>query len=269
MTSARPPAGVSLRGVGRAFGPRAVLQDLHMELAPGELVALLGASGSGKSTVLRLVAGLDRPSTGQIDINGTAVRGIDSRCAVVFQEPRLLPWRTLAANIAFGLPAGTPRSEGRAAVQHWLEVVGLRGFANHRPRQVSGGMAQRAGLARALVRRPAVLLLDEPLAALDALTRLRMQDLLDQVQHQAGTTTLLVTHDVDEALLLADRVLVLGAGATGGATIAASVEVPVAKPRDRADPVLAALRGRLLGELGLIEGAAPAHVGPDEQELSV
>ncbi len=215
------------------------------------MVALLGASGSGKSTLLRLVAGLDQPTQGRIEIDGKPVRGIDSRCAVVFQEPRLLPWRTLAGNVAYGLPAGTPRSVGQADVQHWLDVVGLTGFENHRPRHVSGGMAQRAGLARALARRPGVLLLDEPLAALDALTRIQMQNLLEQVRQEAGATSLLVTHDVEEALVLADRVLVLRADGPDGAGIAVSVDVTLAKPRERTDPALAALRHRLLAELGL------------------
>jgi len=136
-------------------------------------------------------------------------------------------------------------------VQHWLDVVGLREFANHYPRQVSGGMAQRAGLARALARRPSVLLLDEPLGALDALTRLRMQDLLDTVQQEAGTTTILVTHDVDEAAILADRVLILRADAGGAASIAATFDVPIPKPRDRGDPRITVLRNQLLDELGV------------------
>ncbi|WP_286198909.1 ABC transporter ATP-binding protein [Mycolicibacterium sp. ELW1] len=247
----RQPAAVALRGVGRVFGPRTVLRDITLDIAPGEMIALLGASGSGKSTLLRLVAGLDQPTNGRIEIDGKTVRGIDSRCAVVFQEPRLLPWRTLAGNVAYGLPAGTSRSDGQAAVQHWLEVVGLQGFESHRPRQVSGGMAQRAGLARALARRPGVLLLDEPLAALDALTRIQMQDLLGQVRQEAGATAVLVTHDVEEALVLADRVLVLRSDGSNGAGIAVAIDVTVPKPRDRTDPALAALRHRLLGELGL------------------
>ena len=216
MSTSPAPARVSIRRVNRTFGTHTVLDHVDIEIAPGEVVALLGSSGSGESTLLRIVAGLDRPTDGRIEIDGNAVRGIDPRCAVVFQEPRLLPWRSLAANVAFGLPPGTARSKGAAAVQHWLDVVGLGEFGDHYPRQVSGGMAQRAGLARALARRPSVLLLDEPLAALDALTRLRMQDLLDTVQQEAGTTTLLVTHDVDEALILADRVLVLRADGAGG-----------------------------------------------------
>ncbi|OJZ63999.1 ABC transporter [Mycolicibacterium diernhoferi] len=269
MTSNSPtPAGVSLRGVGKVFGARTVLDGIDIEIAPGEVVAFLGASGSGKSTLLRLIAGLDEPSVGQIEINAKPVRGIDPRCAVVFQEPRLLPWRALAANVAYGLPAGTSRSHGAELVAHWLEVVGLQGFADHRPRQVSGGMAQRAGLARALARSPGVLLLDEPLAALDALTRLRMQDLLDEVQQKAGITTLLVTHDVDEALILADRVLILRADDSGVAGIAATHHVSLDKPRDRSDPELAALRITLLDELGMPRRQAgdPAH--PPRKEIS-
>jgi sulfonate transport system ATP-binding protein len=245
------PARVSLRGVTRTFGTHTVLRDVDVEIEPGQVVALLGPSGSGKSTLLRLIAGLDGPTGGRIEIDGKGVRSIDPRCAVVFQEPRLLPWRSLSANVEFGLTPGTGRSKGSAAVRHWLDVVGLTEFRDHYPRQVSGGMAQRAGLARALARRPSVLLLDEPLAALDALTRLRMQDLLDTVQQEAGTTTVLVTHDVDEAVILADRVLVLRAGATGGAGIAAEFGIAIPKPRDRGDPRITALRDQLLEQLGV------------------
>lgn len=252
MISTSPaPARVSLRGVNRTFGTHTVLRDVDIEIAPGEVVALLGSSGSGKSTLLRLIAGLDGPTGGSIEIDGESVRGIDPRCAVVFQEPRLLPWRSLSANVEFGLTPGTGRSKGSAAVRHWLDVVGLTNFRDHYPRQVSGGMAQRAGLARALARRPSVLLLDEPLAALDALTRLRMQDLLDTVQQEAGTTTVLVTHDVDEAVILADRVLVLRTDAAGGAGIAAEFDVAIPKPRERGDARITALRDRLLEELGV------------------
>jgi sulfonate transport system ATP-binding protein len=251
MSTNPAPARVSLRGVDRTFGTHTVLREVDIEIEPGEVVALLGSSGSGKSTLLRLIAGLDSPTGGRIEIDGEVVRGVDPRCAVVFQEPRLLPWRSLAANVEYGLPSGTARSKGAGAVQHWLEVVGLSDFGAHYPRQVSGGMAQRAGLARALARRPRVLLLDEPLGALDALTRLRMQDLLDAVQQEAGTTTVLVTHDVDEAVILADRVLILRADTTGGARIAATHDIAIPKPRDRGDPRIAALREQLLDELGV------------------
>jgi sulfonate transport system ATP-binding protein len=260
MSTNPAPACVSLRRVSRTFETHTVLHDVDIEIEPGEVVALLGSSGSGKSTLLRLVAGLDRPTDGQIEIDGKPVRGIDPRCAIVFQEPRLLPWRSLSANVAFGLAPGTARSKGSAAVQHWLDVVGLGEFGDHYPRQVSGGMAQRAGLARALARRPSVLLLDEPLAALDALTRLRMQDLLETVQQEAGTTTLLVTHDVDEAVILADRVLVLRAGATGAARIAATFDVTIPKPRDRAALRISVLREQLLRELGVPRRTGPRSV---------
>ena len=126
MSTNPVPARVSLRGVERTFGTHTVLRDVDIEIEPGEVVVLLGASGSGKSTLLRLIAGLDRPSAGRIEIDGEGVRGIDPRCAMVFQEPRLLPWRSLAANVEYGLPAGTVRSKGAGTVRHWLDVVGLR-----------------------------------------------------------------------------------------------------------------------------------------------
>ncbi|MDG4797926.1 ABC transporter ATP-binding protein [Micromonospora sp. WMMD1082] len=251
------PAPVTLHQVARAFtgrrGTHHVLTDITLHVAAGEVVALLGASGCGKSTLLRLVGGLDQPSAGEIRVDGHPVRGVESRTAMVFQDPRLLPWRTLAGNVAFGLPPAQKRTSGRADVRDWLEVVGLAEFAEHRPRQVSGGMAQRTALARALARRPGVLLLDEPFAALDALTRLRMQDLVDRVQRAAGTTVLLVTHDVDEALRLADRIVVLGPGQPHqrGSTVQLVTAVPGARPRDRHDPASAALRTELLDRLGV------------------
>lgn len=252
-------AAVGLRGVGHAYGAgsrsgpgHTVLRDVALDIAPGEIVVLLGPSGCGKSTLLRLVAGLETPGTGTITVDGRPVTGIDERCAVVFQEPRLLPWRDLAGNVALGLPPGTGRARGARVVRHWLDVVGLDGFHRHRPRQVSGGMAQRAALARALAREPGVLLLDEPFAALDALTRLRMQDLLSDVQRDAGTTVLLVTHDVDEALHLADRVVLLGAEpGRPGATVVTVLGVASPRPRDRARPDLASLRADLLERLGV------------------
>jgi sulfonate transport system ATP-binding protein len=258
--------GVEFIGVGRAFaldrarrnGHRGgaarhrVIRDISISAAPGEVLAVLGASGCGKSTLLRIAGGLDTPTTGVVRIDGGPVAGIDARCALAFQEPRLLPWRSLAANVTLGLPAGTPRTDGEARVAALLDLVGLTAFANHRPREVSGGMAQRTSLARALARNPGVLLLDEPFASLDALTRLRMQDLLLDVHAAAPTTVLLVTHDVDEALQLPDRVVLLGEepGAEG-ATIRQMLTVPGQRPRDRGSAELAELRATLLAGLGI------------------
>ncbi|MFC7407196.1 ABC transporter ATP-binding protein [Georgenia alba] len=251
-----PALTVSHAGTGRTFGTgesaRPVLRDVDLDVAAGEIVAVLGPSGCGKSTLLRLTAGLDTPTAGAVRIDRTVVAGSDPRCAVAFQEPRLLPWRTLADHVAVGLPRGTERAAGREQVHRLLDLVGLSAHADHRPREVSGGMAQRASLARALARDPGVLLLDEPFGALDALTRLKMQDLLLEVHEAAPTTVLLITHDVDEALQLADRVVVLGAEpGRQGARVVRSLVVPGTRPRSRGSGELAALRSELLESLGV------------------
>ncbi|MFF1573372.1 ABC transporter ATP-binding protein [Leifsonia sp. NPDC058292] len=231
---------------------RPVLRDVSLRVEAGEVVAILGASGCGKSTLLRIAGGLDRPTSGATVIDGTAVTGVDARCAVGFQEPRLLPWRTLSANVSLGLPRGLDRRSGADRVAQLLDLVGLSASAGLRPREVSGGMAQRASLARALARNPGVLLLDEPFGALDALTRLKMQDLLLDVHRAAPTTILLVTHDVDEALQLADRIILLGAEeGQQGATIRRVLTVPGPRPRDRGSAELAELRAELLDLLGI------------------
>jgi sulfonate transport system ATP-binding protein len=260
--SAAAALSVSLRGVARRFrqpggATRTVLRDIDLDIRPGEIVAVLGPSGGGKSTLLRLVSGLDRPDAGEVQIDATRVAEVDQRCAIAFQEPRLLPWRTVERNVQPGLPRGTDRAVGRARVAELLGLVQLDAAAALRPRQISGGMAQRASLARALARNPGVLLLDEPFGALDALTRLTMQDLLLEVHAVEPATILMVTHDVDEALVLADRIVLLGEtpDAPGaGATIRTIVEVPGARPRDRAASALVELRAQLLAGLGV-----PSH----------
>jgi sulfonate transport system ATP-binding protein len=246
-------AQVRATALGKNFGSHQVLTGIDLEIAPGQVLAVLGASGSGKSTLLRAVAGLDAASAGEVTIDGRRVNGIDSRCAVAFQEPRLLPWRDLRGNVAIGLPRGLARSEGSRRVERLLDLVGLAPFAGHRPREVSGGMAQRTSLARALARNPGILLLDEPFGALDALTRLKMQDLLLDVLASAPTTVLLVTHDVDEALYLADHVIVLGdtGAAGGGAGVVQTLTVEEPRPRDRTSPGLVPLRAELLTCLGV------------------
>ncbi len=245
------PAPVRLDGVSKSFtsssapgGRVDVLENITLDILPGEIIAILGPSGCGKSTLLRLVAGLESPTRGSVTVDGHEVTGIDARCSVVFQEPRLLPWRSIAGNVRLGI---RDRS-GAQEIDQWLDLVGLTGFGDYLPKQISGGMAQRTALARALIGHPGVLLLDEPFAALDALTRMQMQDLLVDVASRLGTTVLLVTHDVDEALYLADRVIVLG---NRGEGIAETIEVGITRPRDRSNPALAPLRGELLRRFGI------------------
>ncbi|HEY0542188.1 MAG TPA: ABC transporter ATP-binding protein [Actinoallomurus sp.] len=225
------------RGLSRSFGDRRILDGLDLDIERGEFVALLGRSGSGKSTLLRALAGLDRDTTGELTVEGTV--------GVAFQEPRLLPWKRVIDNIALGLTGPDPRAKALGA----LEEVGLSKLATAWPLTLSGGEAQRASLARALVREPGLLLLDEPFSALDALTRITMHRLVLDLwnRHSEHTSVLLVTHDVDEALILADRVLVLGQG-----HIAYESRVETVRPRQPAD--LIHLRAELLERLGVEEG---------------
>lgn len=249
MTTTTPGAerAVRAREVRRTFGDRTVLQGLDLDLRPGELVALLGRSGSGKSTFLRALAGLDREVEGRIEV--------PARRSVVFQDARLLPWASVLDNVRFGLAGGGAEAASRAA----LAEVGLGGHEDDWPKTLSGGEAQRAALARALVRGPGLLLLDEPFGALDALTRIKMHALVQQLHARHQPAVLLVTHDVDEALLLADRALVLTDG-----VIALDVPVDVPSPRLRSHQRFAELRSRLLAELGVDEAVEGAREGVPE-----
>jgi sulfonate transport system ATP-binding protein len=233
---------VSTRGARRVFGDREVLRGLDVDVRPGEFVALLGRSGSGKSTFLRALAGLDDGAEGAIFV--------PAERSVVFQDPRLLPWASVLDNVILGLDAEDAVRAGRDA----LAEVDLSGHERDWPKTLSGGEAQRVALARALVRSPDLLLLDEPFGALDALTRIRMHALVQRLCARHHPAVLLVTHDVDEAVLLADRVLVL---ADGVISLDTPVEVP--SPRLRGDQPFISLRSRLLGELGVDEAAEGAH----------
>ncbi|MEU7042176.1 ABC transporter ATP-binding protein [Streptomyces varsoviensis] len=231
------PAAVRVSGLTRSFGNRAVIDHLELSMGQGEFVALLGRSGCGKSTLLRVLAGLDREIEGEVFV--------PRRRAVAFQAPRLMPWKRVWRNVLLGLP-GRP---ARARAEEALREVGLGHRTDAWPATLSGGEAQRASLARALVRAPDLLLLDEPFGALDALTRITAQRLVAELWQRRGCAVLLVTHDVEEALLLADRVLVMDRG-----VIAYERTVGLERPRDLAGPGFAALRAELLERLG-VEGA--------------
>jgi sulfonate transport system ATP-binding protein len=227
---------VRLRDGGRSFSGQPVLEGIDLDIAPGEFVGLLGRSGSGKTTLLRALAGLDRGLTGDLR-TGRAP-------AVVFQDPRLLPWRDVQANVSLGLRGPAPAERARAAIAE----VGLAGREEAWPRELSGGQRQRVALARALVREPDLLLLDEPFSALDALTRVSAQRLVNDLWGRHRPAVLLVTHDVEEALLLSDRVLVLDDG-----HIAYDEPFDLPRPRRRDHPDLVARRRELLGLLGVAD----------------
>ncbi|MFE0521722.1 ABC transporter ATP-binding protein [Streptomyces sp. NPDC058954] len=230
----RQQTGVVVEQVVRRFGDRTVLDGLDLTISDGELVILLGPSGCGKSTLLRLLAGLDRPDGGRVEV--------PTKRAIVFQADRLLPWQRVLRNVTLGLYG--PEAEQRA--RDVLAEVGLAGREKAWPKELSGGEAQRVSLARALVAEPELVLLDEPFAALDAITRLRMHDLVRALRSRHQAAMLLVTHDVDEAIALADRIVVMGNGRIG-----ASHEVDLPAADREASVAREELRARLLADLGL------------------
>jgi sulfonate transport system ATP-binding protein len=236
-------AAVTLRGVTKAFGAHRVLHGIDLDIAPGEFVAIVGRSGCGKSTLLRLIAGLDTPSAGRIAIDDEASDWRD-HVRLMFQEPRLLPWQRVVANVEVGLTHAHDRGDRRQQAEDTLVQVGLGGREHDWPTVLSGGQKQRVALARALVSHPRLLALDEPLGALDALTRIEMQDLIETVWQDKGFTAIVVTHDVSEAVALADRILLLEDG-----LVAMDVAVDLPRPRRRGDPRAAAIEGRILDRL--------------------
>jgi len=244
--------GLAIRNISHHFELRGeslpVLDNVSIEVEPGELVALLGPSGCGKSTLLRLVAGLEPPVSGSIIADGDVIDGPDPSRVVVFQDPTLYPWRTVFDNVALGLEARGQLKSEKHRVTEALKLVGLLGFAKAYPQQLSGGMAQRAALARALVNDPRLLILDEPLGKLDSMTRIAMQSELVTLWRRAGFTALLVTHDVEEALYMASRVIVFS---ERPARVVADVKVDRPYPRGRGDEYLVDLRHQLLELLGL------------------
>ena len=247
ITPASPPEtgrivvrdlGISLgggRGRGQARGRSVavpaveVVRGLDLEVEPGEFVCLLGPSGCGKSSLLSAMAGFLSTSAGTIEVDGRRVTGPEPELGMVFQQTSLLPWRSVEENVAFGLKMrGTPAQARRAAARDFIALVGLRGFERHFPAQLSGGMQQRAEIARALINQPRVIFMDEPFAALDAQTRFMMQELLLGVWARVGTTVVFVTHDIDEAIFLADRIFVM---TSRPGRLREVIRVPFARPR--------------------------------------
>jgi NitT/TauT family transport system ATP-binding protein len=233
------------------------LDGLDLAVGAGEIVALIGPNGSGKSTLLRVIAGLLTPDQGTVTLDGEPVDGPDARVGLVFQEPRLLPWRTTAANVAYPLElAGVPRAEREARVGALLETVGLAAAANQVPSELSGGMRQRAALARTMALSPSVLLLDEPFSALDELTRERLNLELLALHARTPTTVVVVTHSVQEAIFLADRVVVLSARP---GRVVADIPITLVRPRsiEDLDAAVVGETARLIrAHLGAVEDAA-------------
>jgi len=233
---------LQLRNIHKAFAEVRVLDDVSLRLDAGELVSLLGPSGCGKSTLLRIAAGLDRDYQGVLQLDPQLERGRVNGIGVVFQEPRLMPWLSVTQNVGF--------ADGWIADDKWIQQllrdVGLQGRGNALPKQLSGGQAQRVAIARALYGKPQVLLLDEPFSAVDAFTRMKLQDLVADLAARYEIAVLLVTHDLDEAFYLSDRVLILGGTPS---RLQRELAVPLARPRDRRSPQLAQLRGEALTEL--------------------
>jgi sulfonate transport system ATP-binding protein len=239
-TPEQPPRGLGLtiRGLRKSFGKEDVLRGIDLHIPAGQFVAIVGKSGCGKSTLLRLLAGLDQPTAGTISFSSEARRE-DVR--VMFQEPRLLPWSRVLSNVEVGLGPQRNDANAKSRAEHALKEVGLDDKRDQWPAALSGGQKQRVALARALVSHPRVLAFDEPLGALDALTRISMQRLLERVWRTQAFTAILVTHDVAEAVALADRVLVIEDG-----RIAHDINVNAARPRERGAAELAALEGSIL-----------------------
>jgi sulfonate transport system ATP-binding protein len=241
---------VEALGIHRRFSSKQVLNDLNFSARPGEFVAIVGRSGSGKSTLLRLLAGLDRADRGAIRVGGQQLTGLCRLARVMFQDGRLLPWLRVGENVGLGLS-----NSDRSSVGEMLNSVGLADRTDDWPAALSGGQKQRVALARALAARPGLLLLDEPLGSLDALTRLDMQRLIEALWQHSGTTAVLITHDVDEAVVLADRVVLLAQGRT-----AMEWPIDLPRPRDRADPAFSVLVQTILRSV-MEEAAADRHAG--------
>ncbi|SFI13438.1 sulfonate transport system ATP-binding protein [Pseudobutyrivibrio sp. OR37] len=221
-----------------------VLKDINLSVREGEFICIVGASGCGKSTLLRAIAGLDTEHEGEVVVDGKRVTKPEKTRGMVFQEHRLFPWLNVEDNISYVLNEGS-KEEKKKKVEKHIELVGLKGFEKAYPKQLSGGMAQRAGIARALVNQPEILLLDEPFGALDAFTKIQMQQEVKRIHHTEGKTMILVTHDIDEAVYLADRIVIMS---SRPGTIKRVVNVELAEPRNRNNEEFLAIRKLIFNE---------------------
>ncbi|KNF08642.1 putative nitrate/sulfonate/bicarbonate ABC transporter ATP-binding protein [Gottschalkia purinilytica] len=222
------------------------LNGINLHIKPGEFISLVGSSGCGKSTLLRLIAGLDKPTSGSLYIDGEEIHGTSYLRGLVFQDPTLYPWLTVKGNVSVGLKARKIYKEKSHEVEEFINLIGLDGFQESYPHQLSGGMAQRVSLARALVNHPKVLLLDEPLGALDAFTRMNMQDEILRIWEERRTTMILVTHDVDEAIYLSDRVVIM---TPRPGKVKEIINVEMGRPRNRNHPDFFKIRSKILETL--------------------
>lgn len=252
---------LTVEQVSRVFeNGNAAFRHLTFEAREREIIGILGTSGCGKSSLLRVIAGLDAHSEGRIAIDGQPVNGTNERIGVIFQEPRLMPWLSVIDNVSFGLNGEKEEKDRKA--REFIRLVGLEGFEKHYPKELSGGMSQRVAIARSLVTSPDILLLDEPFSALDAFTKMQLQDLLLQVWQACQSTMLLVTHDIDEALYLCDRLLIMR-GQPG--ELAEVVTVAEPRPRSRGSEVLARQKNEILGLLHLTHG----EIGGNKHDADV
>lgn len=248
VTQMQGAPAIVARGLAKQFetnGKRfSALEGLEVDVHPGEFLSIIGGSGCGKSTLLRIVAGLEKNDEGEITVGGRPIKGPGLDRGMMFQDSRLLPWLTVERNLAFALTR-LPKPEAKERISQAIELVGLKGFEKAYPHQLSGGMAQRVAIARVLVNRPRVLLLDEPFGALDALTKIQMQQELLRIWERDRPTVILVTHDIDEAVFLGDRVAIMS---NRPGTIKRMVSVQLPRPRDRSSEAFVAVRKLLYGE---------------------
>ncbi|RDJ05813.1 ABC transporter ATP-binding protein [Rhizobium grahamii] len=251
LADVTPRGEVSIKNLSKSYSingrPLNVLSGVNNRVSPGECLAIVGASGSGKTTLLRVLAGLEDADSGEVSVDSQPIRGVGNDRAVIFQEPRLLPWLSVLDNVAFPLEnRGVKKAEARQLAARYVKLVDLADFAEALPSQLSGGMAQRVGIARALAVQPGILLLDEPFGALDAMTKISMQEELARIWSEEAVTMILVTHDLEEAVFLADRVLILSKDKAR----THEIEIDLPRPRNRSDSRFVKLRQELLSEFG-------------------